>query len=165
MWKAGAEGFPCDNIQYQMSPEIDQYPGVTASFSLLPLHPSIPPSLFTMTALPLDLTGAPRLLSLAHPVTQQSDMNTETCYLNVMKCKYFVIFLMPRERAHVDMHITNKRPSWTTAEKSQQALRAGRLANRNQFHCVFVFGVSRSGMKPPRLPPLFGRHNPAKGSH
>lgn len=152
LWKAGAEAFPRDNIQYQMSPDIDQDLGATASLSLLPLHLSTSyplPSLFTIMGSPLGLTGAPHLLSLAHPVTRQSAMNTETCYLNVIKCKYLVIFLMPRERAHVDMHITNKRPSWTTAEKSRQALRAGRLANTNQFHCVFVFGVSRSGMKPP----------------
>lgn len=96
-----------------------------------------------------DITRAPCLLPTAHPVTRQSAQNTETCYLNVIKCKYLAIFLLPRERDYVDMHITNKRPSWTTAEKSQQALRAGRLANTNQFHCVFVFGVSRSGMKPP----------------
>lgn len=152
LWKAGAGAFPRDNIQYQMSPDIDQDPGVTVRFFTpsFPLHLRLLPplSLFTVTGSPLALAGA-RLLSLAHPVMRQSSMNTETCYLNVIKCKYLVIFLMPRERPHVDMHITNKRPSWTTAEKSRQALRAGRLASANQFHCVFIFGDSQSGMKPP----------------
>lgn len=158
--------------QYSISNESGYRPGSGGhSEFFTPPTPSLhflpTPSLFAITGSPLDITRAPCLLSVAHPVTRQSAMNTETCYLNVIKCKYLAIFLLPRERAHVDMQITNKRPSWTTAEKSQQALRAGRLANTNQFHCVFVFGVSQSGMKPPPsgLLLLFGQCNPAKGSH
>lgn len=47
LWKSRSRSLPRDNIQYQMSPDIDQDPGVTARFFFFPPPISPPPSVFT----------------------------------------------------------------------------------------------------------------------
>lgn len=152
LWKARAKAFPRDNIQYQMSPDIDQHPGVTAKFSILPLPPLIPT--------PMSFIYHHRFSIRPHwgtiLVIPGTPCNTTECheYRNMLsKCYQMQIFRdisdTERERPHVDMHITNKRPSWTTAEKSQQALQAARLANKSIPLCFCIWSLMELNETPP----------------
>lgn len=180
LWKAGAGAFPRDNIQYQMSPDIDRDPGGRSEFLLLPLHSSAPyprPSLFPVPCSPLDLAGAPRLLSLAHPVTRQSALNTKTCYLNVIKCKYLAIFLMLRERERKRerasggegsrWHAHNKQKAQLDNSRKVTTSPPGRQTHKQINSIVFLYLESHgvAWIPPSGLLLLFGQRNPAKGSH